>query len=123
MGAPFLKGSTEFWILIICSAAVCLLMMKEIFLSHAIIVQQHVLVDAHETASTDAPYEDAWEKIALRVYKAGLVDPSMVDLLKSENVTIHQGPPPPPSAPSGGVPADSASMPSTSTKPPQAAHP
>jgi hypothetical protein len=122
MGRTYLKGSTQFWILVVCSSAVSLLMIKEIFLSHAIIDKQHVLVDSRETADSDSAYGNAWQKLALRVWKAGQQDPAMTALLKSEDVTVREGLPPGATPPSTN-PAPANPTPSTSSKPPQAMHP
>jgi hypothetical protein len=116
-GYAIMKGSTQFWILIVCSSAVCLLMLKEIFLSRSIITQQHVLVDRREVADSDSGYEAAANKLALMIYKASLQDPAMTDLLKSENVSVHVGPPP------GAAPATNAAPMSPAASKPQTAPP
>jgi hypothetical protein len=105
----------QFWTLLLVSCAVSLLLLKQIFLSRAIIREQHVLVDSHETADSDSVYQSAWEKLALSVYKSGAQDPAMFDLLKNEGVSIHEGPPP------GSTPAvpSAVPVPSASTKPVQ----
>ncbi len=86
--------SIPFWTLVLLSIGVSLLMIYQIYLSRAIIREQHVLVDYHEEADGDKAYTQAWEKLALLAYKASAQDPAMLELLKSENISIHQGPPP-----------------------------
>ena len=109
----------QFWTLLLLSTAVSLLMIEQIFLSHAIIREQHVLVDSHETADTDSIYQSGWEKLAMRVWRAGAENPAMFDLLKSEGIAVHEGPPP------GAWPAatNAAPVPAAAWKPVQAAHP
>jgi hypothetical protein len=91
----FMKArGIQFWTLVLLSSAVSLLMIKEIFLSHALIKAQHMLVDAHEIAESDPVYQSAWQKLAMTIYRAGAQDPAMYDLLKDERIKVHQGPPP-----------------------------
>ena len=109
----------QFWILLFVSSAVSLLMVKQIFLSHEIIKEQHILVDSHETADSDSVYQSAWEKLAMNVWRAGAQDPAMLDLLKTEGISVHEGPPP------GAAPAttNAVPVPATSSKPMQTPHP
>jgi hypothetical protein len=88
-----MKG-IHFWTLLIVSTAVSLLMIKQIFVSREIIRQQHALVDAHERADTGPVYKAAWEKLALAVWKASLQDPAMAQVLKDQNIAVHEGSPP-----------------------------
>jgi hypothetical protein len=84
----------QFWTLLLLSSAVSLLMIKQIFLTRALVKEQHVLVDAHEIAAGDSIYQSGWEKLAMTIWKSGAQDPAMYELLKSERIKIHQGPPP-----------------------------
>jgi hypothetical protein len=84
----------QFWTLLLLSSAVSLLMIEQIFLSHAIIKEQHILVDAHEAAESDSIYQSAWEKLAMSIWRSGARDPAMLDLLKTERIKVHQGPAP-----------------------------
>jgi hypothetical protein len=113
MENSFMKArGVQFWTLLALSCVVSLLMLKQISLSHAIIEEQHVLVDAHEKADTDTIYQSAWEKLAMNIWKAGAQDPAMQDLLKTEGVAVHAGPPP-----GTTLPATSAAPPAPSAKP------
>jgi hypothetical protein len=100
------------------SSAVSLLMIRQIFLSHAIIKEQHILVDAHETADGDAVYQSGWEKLAMSVYRSSAQDPAMLDLLKSEGISIHEGPPPGDASTPNAAP-----LPASGSKLPPAQHP
>jgi hypothetical protein len=107
----------QFWTLLILSSVIGLMLVWQIVLSHAIIREQHVLVDWHEKADSDSIYQTAWEKLAMRVYKASAQDPALLDLLKSEGIAVHQGPPP------GSTNAAPAPAPGSSSKPVQATPP
>ena len=111
--------STQFWVLLLASLVVTILYFKEITLSRGILHEQKLLVDDHETADTAATYETAWRDLALRVYQGSRQDPALMDLLNSENVKVHQGPPPgaPGASPAVGAGSPPGSMPATSSKP------
>lgn len=112
----------QFWILIVCSIVVSILLNKTVFLGRDIDREQRTLVDNQETASTATTYENAWKQLAIKIYQTGHQDPEMIDLLKSEGVNIHIGVPPPSGpAPANGVPLPSASRPLVSPQP--APHP
>jgi len=81
---------SQFWILLLCSSLVSILLIKQIFVSRALEQEQRLLVDCQETASTETGYENAWKQLAIHMYQASHQDPALVQLLKSENVEIHQ---------------------------------
>ena len=84
----------QFWILLVLSIVTSLLYVSEVFISHAIINKQHVLVDQHEESEAGPYYKDAWQKLAVQAWKGSAQDPTMIDLLKAEGISVHQGPPP-----------------------------
>jgi hypothetical protein len=110
----------QFWTLLILSLIISLLLLSQIYLSHAIIREQHLVIDSKEAAGQGPYYRQAWQKLAVSIWKAGAQDPAMFDLLKTERIGIHQGPPPgtpnnetgtnaapspaPPAAPKAGTP-------------------
>jgi hypothetical protein len=101
------------------SLGVSSLYLLEIFLSHAIIKEQHFLVDQREIADSAPIYKEGWQKLAVETWKVSQQDPTMLDYLKSEGVGVHQGPPP------GSGPASTNAAPeapvSTPATPPSAA--
>jgi len=112
----------QFWTLLILSLIVSLLMIGEIFISRTIIKEQHTLVDSHETADTAPEYKEAWQKLAVNIWRGSAQDPALLDLLKGEGVGVHQGPPPGATLPGDTQPATNAA-PSASTKPETVPHP
>jgi len=86
--------SVQFWVLLVVSCIVFLLYMGEIYASHAIIKEQRFLVDQREIAETGTYYKDAWQKLAVEVWKESPQDPTLLELLKSEGIGVHQGAPP-----------------------------
>jgi hypothetical protein len=94
----------QFWISIICSIVVSVLLIKTVLLNRALDVEQRTLVDSQETASSATVYEEAWKQLAVKIYQTGHQDPVMIDLLKSEGVNINFGTPPP--APGTAAPAN-----------------
>ncbi|HEX4141858.1 MAG TPA: hypothetical protein VHY09_16030 [Candidatus Methylacidiphilales bacterium] len=84
----------QYWTLLVLALAVSSLYLLEIYLSHQIIKEQHVLIDQREIADGAPYYKDGWQKLAVEVYKVSAQDPTMLDYLKSEGVGVHQGPPP-----------------------------
>jgi len=95
----------QFWILLLGSSFVSILMIKQIFLSRDLNKEQRLLVETQETVSTGSAWEKAWQKLALNIYQVGPQDPGLVELLKRENVGIHSNPP----AGAGSAPATPAS--------------
>ncbi len=96
------------------SLVVFALYVSEIFISRGIIKEQRILVDQRELADAGPYYKDAWQKLAVQAWKGGAQDPTMIDLLKSEGIAIHEGAPPG-SAPAStnAAPQSPASAPTT----------
>lgn len=113
--SPRPSKGIQFWTLLILSIIVSMLMVGEIFISRSIIKQQHLLVDAQETAETGPYYKDAWQKLAVSIWKSSAQDPDLLALLKNEGVGVHQGPPPGSAAP--GFPAPGAEAGATNAAP------
>lgn len=84
----------QFWVLLVLSTLTSLLYVSEVFISHAIIKEQHYLVDQHEESDSGPYYKDAWQKLAVQAWKGSAQDPTLIDLLKAEGISVHQGPPP-----------------------------
>ncbi len=87
------KG-VQFWILLLLSITVSVVYVTEIFLSHAIIKEQHFLIDQREIADSGGYYKEGWQKLAVETWKVSAKDPTLLDYLKSEGVGVHQGAPP-----------------------------
>lgn len=88
----------QFWILLLSSAFVSVLMIKQIFLSKAIVAEQRTLIDNTETASMDQGYQNTWRQLAVHIYQASRQDPALAAVLKNENVDVGTTPPPAPSS-------------------------
>jgi hypothetical protein len=99
----------QFWILMIASCIVFALYMGEILASHSIIKEQRFLQEQNQTASAAPYYKDAWQKLAVEVWKGAAQDPAMQDLLKSEGIDVRQGAPP------GAEPASTNAAPASPT--------
>jgi len=89
----------QFWILLLGSAFVSALMIKQIFLSKAYVAEQRILVDDTEIASKDQGFQNTWRQLAVHIYQASRQDPDLDALLKNENVRVGTTPPPLPQAP------------------------
>jgi len=114
----------QFWILVVVSLGVTALYLLEIVLSHAIIKEQHFLVDQREIADSASLYKEGWQKLAVETWKVSQQDPTMLDYLKSEGVGVHQGPPPGSEPATNAAPgATSAPAPSTAIKSPTPSQP
>ncbi len=97
----------QFWILVILSSLVSLLMIKEIFLTRAIKHQQIELTESQQTASTADGFENAWQKLAMRIFEVGRQDPALMQLLKSADVEVRTTPPAAAAAPGATPPSPS----------------
>jgi hypothetical protein len=100
----------QFWILLICSSLIGILLMSQIYLTRKLYQQERVFGDNQEDAAAAPVYEKAWKNLAIRIYEAGLNDPALLDVLKSESIGIHPntvGTPGAPVAP-GQVPTTNA---------------
>jgi len=103
--------ATQFWILLICSLVICALLLKEFLLSRTLYYQERNMGDAEEIAASGSSYEAAWKQLAIRIYEVGHQDPELMNVLKSENIGVHQAPPavnatsPPSTAEPPGYPA------------------
>ena len=108
--------SLQFWILLLSSSFVSILLIKQIFLSRALNLEQRQLVDSQETASTASGYENLWKQLALHIYQASRQDPTLAGVLKNEKVEVHPTAP----AASDATPNPTSSAPSASSKAPTA---
>jgi hypothetical protein len=88
----------QYWALVLLSSLVSILMIKEIFLTRALKQQQLDLVDSQQTASTAQGFENAWQKVAMKIFEVGRQDPGLIQLLKSANVEVRSTPPGEPNA-------------------------
>jgi hypothetical protein len=87
------KG-VQFWILLITASVISVLLVSQIFISRAIIHEQRYLIDQREAAEAAPYYKQAWQDLAVQVWKGSGQDPSLIGLLKSEGIGVRQGPPP-----------------------------
>ena len=99
----------QFWLLVIGSTLVSLLMVKQIFLSRALNHEQRTLIDCQDTASTAPTYQTAWQKLSLAIYDSSRQDPEFAAVLKNAGVEIRTKAN---DLPSGSTPTD------TTPKPP-----
>ena len=104
----------QFWILLLASSFVSLLLIEQIFLSRALNRQQRMLVDSEEMVSTATTYENNWKSLAIHIYQASRQDPALEEVLKNEGVAIRSGQPPVAGSPS----ATTSSPPQVSSKTP-----
>ncbi len=102
----------QFWILLLGSSFVSILLIKQIFLSRQLNLEQRIYADSQQTAASAATYEGAWKQLAVRIYQLSRQDPPLADVLKNEKVEIH----PNASAAAGAAPVTPA--PSSSSKAP-----
>ena len=109
------KGA-QYWILLLTSAVISVLLVSQIFISRAIIHEQHFLVDQREAADAGPYYREAWHKLAVDVWEGSAQDPALLGLLKSEGIGVHEGPPPGTSA-APGAPAAPVSSPAKPDEP------
>jgi hypothetical protein len=82
----------QFWILVLGSSLVSILLIKQIFLNHALRQEQRLLVDSQEAASNGPAFESAWKQLAVHIYQVGRQDPALLQVLKKENVGVHPNP-------------------------------
>jgi hypothetical protein len=108
--------AAQFWILLLGSSFVSVLLIKQIFLGRALDQEERLLVDSRETASTGPGYENAWKQLAIHIYQASRQDPALAQLLKNANVDIHANP----AAGAGAAPATTPFAPPVSSKIPVA---
>jgi hypothetical protein len=104
----------QFWLLLLGSCLVTLLLVKLVFVSHQLSQEQRTLGECQETVSQGAAYENAWKQLAVYIYKASSQDPAMGAILKNEGVGIHSNV----SAPAGSTPGATPAMPSAPAKAP-----
>jgi hypothetical protein len=102
--------AAQFWILLLGSSFVSVLLIKQIFLNRDFNQEQRVLVESQQTASTGPAYENAWKQLALHIYQGSRQDPALAEVLKKENVEIH----PNPAAGADSAPATTPSAPAAS---------
>jgi len=108
--------AAQFWILLLGSSFVSVLLIKQIFLNRALDQEQRLLVESQEIASTGSTYENAWKQLARYIYQAGRRDPALAEVLKKENVEAHENP----VANAGSAPAPTPSTPPASSQTPVA---
>ena len=80
----------QFWLLIACSTAAALLMIKQALLARQIIHEERFVIDQRRATENDEAYQNTWRVIASVVWKASGTDPALAELLKSENITVRQ---------------------------------
>ena len=85
--------SFQFWVLLLGSFLVSGLLIKQTFVSKALIAEQRIMVDNQEIASTGAAYQNTWKELAVHIYQASRQDPPLAAVLKTERVTISSTPP------------------------------
>jgi hypothetical protein len=110
----------QFWILLLVSSFVSLLLIDQIFLSRALNRQQRMLVDSEEIVSSATAYENNWKQLAIHIYQASRQDPALVEVLKNEGVSIHSGVPPAAGSPTSTAPS---APPASSKTPVTPSHP
>ncbi len=97
----------QYWILLIAAGVIGILYISQIFISRSIIHEQRFLVDQSKVAETGPYYKQAWQDLAVQVWRGSLQDPALLDLLKSEGIGVHQGLPP------GAAPASTNAAPAS----------
>ena len=106
----------QYWILLLGSFFVSVLLIRQAFLTRDLNQVHDQLIENQETISRGAAFENAWKKLATRIYLVGKEDPALMELLKKENIGIHAE-----SAPNtGSAPAPTHSAPPASSKTPVA---
>ena len=101
----------QYWLLVVGSTIVSLLMVKQIFLSRDLNHEQRILIDCQDTASTATTYQTAWQKLAMAIFEASRQDPEFAAVLKNSGVEIH-------TKPTGANSSSGSSAPSDITPPP-----
>jgi hypothetical protein len=104
----------QFWILLLGSSLVSVLLIKQIFLSRDLNQEQRLLVDSRETVSQGSGFENLWKQLAIHIYQASRQDPALVEVLKNEKVEIHANP----AAGAGSAPVTTPPAPPASSKTP-----
>jgi len=97
----------QFWILVLGSTLVSILMIKQIFLNRSINEERRLLAESQQTFSEGGNFENAWKQLAMHIYQTGKDDPALIDVLKKANIDVH--PTPNPNAVSTPAPTPSAS--------------
>lgn len=82
----------QYWILVLGSTFVSVLLIKQIFLERTLDQEQRGLVSTQEIASSGAAYENAWKQLAVRIYQASRQDPALAEVLKNAKIDIHGAP-------------------------------
>jgi hypothetical protein len=100
----------QFWILLVGSTFVSVLLIKQIFLERTLLQAQRGLINTQEMASTGPAFESAWKQLAVHVYQASRQDPALAEVLKNAKIEIHNKP----AAESGVQPAATPSVPTVS---------
>jgi hypothetical protein len=80
----------QFWILMLCSTIVAGLMIKEIFLTRELNQLQRSLSESQDVVSQGSAYQNAWKQLATRIFQASHQDPALAEVLRKENVAVHQ---------------------------------
>jgi hypothetical protein len=109
----------QFWILLLGSIAVSVLLIKLALLSRSLTQKQRDLVDTQNMVATAGTYENAWKQLSLHIYSASRQDPALAQVLKNEGVEIHSRLP----ATSGGLPPATTNAAPPSSKMPASLHP
>jgi hypothetical protein len=111
----------QFWILMLASMIVCGLMIKQVFLTRELNQLQRTLLESQDVVSQGSSYENAWKQLATHIYQASRQDPTLADILRKENVAVHENTP----APTQSMPSASGTTPSTKAQvaPPHPANP
>jgi len=105
----------QFWILLLGSSFVSILLIKEISLSRALYQEERQLADSQETAAAGQGYETAWKQLAIHLYQASHQDPTLSDVLKTEKIVIRTTTSPTPVPPAPGATAPPAPISSKTT--------
>jgi hypothetical protein len=104
----------QFWILLLASSFVTLLLLQQIRISRGLSEEQRILAESQDTITQGAKYENAWKQLAVRIFEASSQDPALAGILKTEGVGIH----PNPSNQEGSTPASTPTAPSVPAKAP-----
>ncbi len=102
----------QFWILLFGSILTSGFLIKEIFLSRSLSLEERTFSESQQTVSSGTTYENAWKQLAIHIYQASRQDPDFAAVLKNENVVIHAGPAStPPASPSAAPVSSKAPVP------------
>jgi hypothetical protein len=112
----------QFWILLLGSVVISVLLIKEIFLNRSLYQKERDLADSQEIAATGPGYQNAWKQVAVRVFQIGHGDPALTAALKSESIVIHTNPGAESGTNSETTPAPPTLPPASSKTPASAAH-